>query len=92
MPENVTILSETPTSVTFKADSPTEHGGMPVTTWMLKYHEADSEEEYNTETYEEGRFFSFMNTKQTNAIMLFKCTRSIFGMNKQCLGLTPTHW
>ena len=37
MPRNVTIVSETPNSVVFKADAPKSDGGKPVTEWKLAY-------------------------------------------------------
>ncbi len=39
MPHNVTVAGRTPTSVVLMTDGPRRTGGMPVTSWMLKYEE-----------------------------------------------------
>ena len=37
MPNNVSVVEETPTSALLSADLPSTDGGMPVTTWIVDY-------------------------------------------------------
>ena len=37
MPRNVSVLAETPSSVTLRADPPARTGGLPITEWKVQY-------------------------------------------------------
>ena len=41
MPRNVTVVDETPVTVTLVADPPTSSGGLEIKLWMVKYGLAD---------------------------------------------------
>ena len=39
MPHNVTVVENSPTSVLIKSEGPRKTGGLPITSWMVKYEE-----------------------------------------------------
>ena len=61
MPRNVSIVSESPSSVVFKADAPKKDGGKPITEWKLEY---SREEDYGGDkmemVFKNGRFLELL--------------------------------
>ena len=39
MPHNVTVADNSPTSVVVMTEGPRKTGGLPITSWMVKYEE-----------------------------------------------------
>ena len=39
MPHNVTVVENSPTSVLIESEGPRKTGGLPITSWMVKYEE-----------------------------------------------------
>ena len=55
MPPDVTVAEETTTSVRLEAEEPKASGGLPITSWMVKYHQLDAKEHQKTEFFGTGK-------------------------------------